>query len=350
MELNPQLGYHSSSINAPYYQCKQCSRLFSDLIEETKSIAASDITLPYRVLTCPLTTNIDNDQLEDLQSNELNDVYKGVLVKNSQKNKNIRNAIEPKRDNVKVTTVYPLSIVKSPLVLEIPNEVQKIRRHPCDMCNKTFGNRKSMMLHRRTHCDSQRSTFVCPEAKCGRIYSSKQACDVHVKQVHQKDGLVCSVCNKRFAIIQTLEVHMRYHTGDFPFGCNLCDKKFAQKGHLTTHMQVKHNNLRYFCTENGCGKVFKNSVSLRNHRYVHSSMPFSCEYCKKGYPQKAKLKTHISSRHGIKKTLEDLESMRVFKDARTRHSLFEIQAQFTDETEGDANKMGDNNEEDDLIV
>lgn len=157
----------------------------------------------------------------------------------------------------------------------------------CLICNKSFVSHNKLSWHMRMH-DKNRKRFVCPIEKCGRIYASKQACDLHYRQTHLDEGVICPVCHKVFSAKQTLEVHMRYHTREFPFQCNLCDRKFAQKGHLTQHVEVKHHNLRYICTEKGCGKIFQNSVSLRNHRYTHSSMPFKCNRCDKQYPQKNK--------------------------------------------------------------
>ncbi|KAI8129882.1 Zinc finger protein 28 [Lucilia cuprina] len=162
-----------------------------------------------------------------------------------------------------------------------------LKSYICKICLKPFESNNRLTWHMRMH-DKNRKRFVCPVQICGRIYASKQACDLHYKQSHLDEGFICLLCHKIFSAKQTLEVHMRYHTKEFPYQCNLCERKFAQKGHLTQHIEVKHQNIRYICTEPDCGKIFQNSVSLRNHAYTHSSMPFKCNRCDKEYPQKNK--------------------------------------------------------------
>ncbi|XP_065362669.1 zinc finger protein 558 isoform X1 [Calliphora vicina] len=201
----------------------------------------------------------------------------------------------------------------------------------CSICQKSFISHNKLNWHMRMH-DKNRKRFVCPVQACARIYASKQACDLHYKQSHLDEGFICPICHKVFSAKQTLEVHMRYHTKEFPYQCNLCERKFAQKGHLTQHIEVKHHNLRYICTEPDCGKIFQNSVSLRNHGYTHSSMPFKCNLCDKEYPQKNKLRAHLMHKHKLDYSLEDLESMRQFNIIRTRHAYVKVQTAATEDS------------------
>lgn len=157
--------------------------------------------------------------------------------------------------------------------------------YACDYCRKVYPNYSRMMSHRRCH-EADRPKFTC--TYCGRLYATKQAMECHIQTAHEKFGFTCSICNKVFAIRKSLEIHVRYHTGDFPYACNLCDRKFAQACHLNTHINVKHNKIRFSCEYPNCGKFFTSSTSLRNHEFTHGVMPFECEYCKRGYPAKAK--------------------------------------------------------------
>lgn len=233
---------------------------------ETQSITNSD-DLPntddIKVEISEITQD-NNEELNNILSESVQLNEKELEIPLEQPNSNQ----ESLEDNL-----YSLSKMKKSTV--------------CLICNKSFVSHNKLSWHMRMH-DKNRKRYVCPVEKCGRIYASKQACDLHYRQTHLDEGVICPVCHKIFSFRQTLEVHMRYHTRDFPFQCNLCDRKFAQKGHLTQHVEVKHHNLRYICTEEGCGKVFQNSVSLRNHRYTHSSMPFKCNRCDKEFPQKNK--------------------------------------------------------------
>nr|XP_014093788.2 zinc finger protein 432 isoform X2 [Bactrocera oleae] len=211
------------------------------------------------------------------------------------------------------------------VVISKKGDIQPRRRFSgkftCDYCQKVFKNRSRMLTHRRSH-ELDRPKYACEE--CGRLYATKQAKDVHVRSFHNRTGLKCPICDKVFVINKLLEVHMRYHTGDFPYVCDICGQKFAQMCHLNTHKNVKHMSVRFSCEHPGCGKYFTSSASLRNHEYSHSSMPFECVHCKRGYPAKAKLKVHIRQKHGIEVTLEQMEEMRKFYVMRSKLNLVKI--------------------------
>ncbi|XP_067635563.1 zinc finger protein 432 isoform X1 [Eurosta solidaginis] len=193
--------------------------------------------------------------------------------------------------------------------------------HSCDYCKKVFKNRSRMLTHRRTH-EPARPKFQCEE--CGRLYTTKQAKNVHVSTIHNQTGLKCPICGKVYVVKKLLDIHMRYHTGDFPYTCEICGRKFAQMCHLTTHKNVKHNSERYACEHTGCGKFFTSSSSLRNHEFSHSEMPFECSYCKRGYPAKSKIKVHIRQKHGMEASLEEIEDMRKFHVMRSKLNLVKI--------------------------
>ncbi|XP_037947773.1 zinc finger protein 182-like isoform X2 [Teleopsis dalmanni] len=205
-------------------------------------------------------------------------------------------------------------------VVEKSNKAGIVKRkrfngqYSCSYCGKSFPNHSRMQIHRVIHEPNNRATFNCEI--CGRLYTSKQAMDVHIKTTHQKTGFPCEICGKVYAIRKGLEIHMRFHNGDFPFHCDLCPKKFAQVCHLNTHINIHHNNLRFYCGV--CGRVFTSSASLRCHEFTHGKMPFDCEMCGNGYPSKAKLKVHIRRKHGLEMDSEQLEKMRKFHVMRSK--------------------------------
>ncbi|XP_075146636.1 uncharacterized protein LOC142221032 [Haematobia irritans] len=213
--------------------------------------------------------------------------------------------------------------------------LQSRKRHmgsfSCDVCHKQYPNYSRMMAHRQCH-EIDRPRYPC--SHCNRMYTTKQAMECHVQTAHDKTGYTCNICKKVFAIRRSLEVHMRFHNGDFPYACNLCDKKFAHIGHLNTHKNVKHNNVRFGCNHPNCGKFFTSSTSLRNHEFTHSTMPFECQYCQRGYPAKAKLRVHIKRKHGIDPSKEEMEEMRKFHVMRSKVNLVKVVPM--DEEDGDA--------------
>uniref|UniRef100_A0A0A1WJV4 Krueppel homologous protein 1 n=1 Tax=Zeugodacus cucurbitae TaxID=28588 RepID=A0A0A1WJV4_ZEUCU len=292
-------------------------------IEEYKPVPAEVISTAKSIVDTTkcfveLTTKIDNN-------NSITKPFECI--------KATETAILPKGCGSKMKNTDPLST--SPIRADtshLPIQIirpQRTSRVCCDYCSKSFPSRSKMLWHRRMH-EPDRPRFNCPFDGCDRTYLSRQSCDLHYKQTHSSpvdyQPLECRLCHKTFAIPQTLEIHMRYHTREFPYECTHCERRFAQKGHLTAHLQVMHNNLRYICPVEGCGKVFKNTISLRNHSFSHTGMPFRCAYCDRGYPQKSKLKVHLKLKHDVVMSIEELETMRKLKSFRTRHTFVKLQA------------------------
>ncbi|XP_036328290.1 zinc finger protein 568-like isoform X3 [Rhagoletis pomonella] len=262
------------------------------LVEELDSVSAESI-LPHSVLYSNDNTNSNSmagstSKSEGLSiysdATPMSDYTTGVSKKDNELSEYTQSQIEEQNSPPSSRACTP----DLPIKIIHPHRAGRIT---CDFCQKSFPSRSKMLSHRRMH-EPDRPRFNCTFEGCDRSYLSRQSFELHYKQTHcSRDDFLpfkCQLCNKAFSVPQTLEVHMRYHTREFPYECQHCHRRFGQKGHLTTHMHVKHNNLRYICPETGCGKVFKNTISLRNHSFSHTGMPFRCAYCDRGYPQKSR--------------------------------------------------------------
>ncbi|XP_036328273.1 zinc finger protein 239-like isoform X1 [Rhagoletis pomonella] len=289
----------AASNKSPDVSSKKPSEIKSTSEESNSEFQSDNITFDYE------STESDIELVNDKQNEE--------------------HIIEKESPTKKKNTESNVEIDVKSLVISKKGEIRERRRYSgkftCDYCQKVFKNRSRMLTHRRSH-EPDRPKFECEE--CGRLYATKQAKLVHVRTFHNRIGHKCPICGKIYVIGKLLEVHMRFHTGDFPYVCDICGQKFAQMCHLNTHKNVKHNSVRYSCEHPGCGKFFTSSSSLRNHEFSHTSMPFECAHCKRGYPAKSKLKVHIRQKHGIEVTLEQLEDMRKFHVMRSRLNLVKI--------------------------
>uniref|UniRef100_A0A1B0G6T1 Uncharacterized protein n=1 Tax=Glossina morsitans morsitans TaxID=37546 RepID=A0A1B0G6T1_GLOMM len=249
------------------------------------------------------------------------DLKSALKVTNSLANHSTPTPAVPDKSEIKMHN-YPETAGE----VNAPSSLNKRTRHigsyECNYCRKSFPNYSRMTIHQRSH-DVDRPKFSCEF--CGRMYSTKQALEVHIRAIHIKSGFSCTICGKIFPVKKSLEIHMRYHTGDFPYVCDLCGRKFAQMCHLNTHKKIKHDSVRFSCDYPDCGKYFTSSNSLRNHEYTHHNMmPFECEFCQQGYPAKAKLKVHIKRKHGQDMSKEQLENMRKFHVMRSKVNFVKV--------------------------
>ena len=103
----------------------------------------------------------------------------------------------------------------------------------------------------------------------------------------------CGSCSKLFSTSHGLEVHVRrsHSEGQRPYSCNICDKTFGHSVSLTQHRAVHSQERSFSCPQ--CGKSFKRSSTLSTHLLIHSdTRPYPCMYCGKRFHQKSDMKKH----------------------------------------------------------
>jgi len=112
----------------------------------------------------------------------------------------------------------------------------------------------------------------------------------------QRDGprnFACPLCGKSFKKSFQLENHRRIHSGDRPFVCHTCGKAFNQEATLRTHLRIHSGSKPHACKE--CGESFVTSFALMSHlQWKHNAgvRPFLCSFCCKAFPTKQALSKH----------------------------------------------------------
>ncbi|KAI4471569.1 zinc finger protein [Holotrichia oblita] len=115
----------------------------------------------------------------------------------------------------------------------------------------------------------------------------------------------CETCQKRFLGSNDLRKHNRIHTNEKPYVCHDCNRGFRQAGSLKNHIASQHSSgvvqssEIYVC--NYCKKVFPIKERLRLHLRVHTGdKPYVCELCPKKFARGGQLvqhrRTHTGSR------------------------------------------------------
>ena len=106
------------------------------------------------------------------------------------------------------------------------------------------------------------------------------------------DTYQCATCRKKFTTPHGLEVHVRRsHSGRRPHECDVCKKTFGHSVSLSQHRAVHTHEKSFTCKQ--CGKCFKRSSTLSTHLLIHSdTRPYPCQYCGKRFHQKSDMKKH----------------------------------------------------------
>lgn len=92
---------------------------------------------------------------------------------------------------------------------------------------------------------NQSPEFHCRATGCGKSYSSKYNLRRHIESNHCK--------NKRFR-------------------CRACGKYLSSRQNLQEHMHTHTRVKPYICREIHCGKSFRQSSQLSNHKKLHKEL------------------------------------------------------------------------------
>ncbi|XP_065084963.1 zinc finger E-box-binding homeobox 2-like [Ochlerotatus camptorhynchus] len=72
--------------------------------------------------------------------------------------------------------------------------------------------------------------------------------------------------------------------------CTVCRKRFPSKSKLSTHMESHGPKDNYTCEK--CDRVFRTASNLAKHRQFHGGEKFSCDRCRRVYATSSMLKAH----------------------------------------------------------
>ncbi|XP_042238525.1 zinc finger protein 271-like [Homarus americanus] len=233
------------------------------------------------------------------------------------------------------------------------NNDSKKGSHACQICEKVFKRKVSLVRHLNTHepqkefkctkCDrkfhqlillsNHLSSGVCDKHKCfmcGKKFRYKRNLSLHCR-VHQTErrkevtegsmGYVtppvgssvpsfprsCPYCDKKLKNQALYERHLRVHWGDLPYLCLRCYTKFANREDLLQHglthnregdLQLGHTQSKKGGLCEHCGKMFTtiSSNPKRNchcHAHKQRPVPVSCDICGRHFDSDDSLINHM---------------------------------------------------------
>lgn len=106
-------------------------------------------------------------------------------------------------------------------------------------------------------------------------------------------------CGKAFLTSYSLKIHVRVHTKQKPFACpeEACEKAFNTRYRLRAHLRL-HNGQTFNCDY--CEKHFTTLSDLKKHRRTHTrEKPYQCPVgCGKAFSASHHMRAHIRTHTG----------------------------------------------------
>eukprot|EP00088_Acartia_fossae_P055605 TRINITY_DN6452_c0_g1_i4.p1 TRINITY_DN6452_c0_g1~~TRINITY_DN6452_c0_g1_i4.p1 ORF type:complete len:544 (-),score=81.76 TRINITY_DN6452_c0_g1_i4:304-1935(-) len=224
----------------------------------------------------------DEDYFYDDEFDQLDDSYEPEVKKERLSGKK-------KRKKKKFTGEY--ADVKS-----FPSR----QPHPCDICGKVLGDRKTYKYHMNIHKGVKPHTCQV----CGYSFRSKISFAHHMLN-HEgvKKPICCDHCGKTFWFRSQLERHLTKHIpnkkpADKNFPCEICGKALSSQVSLTDHLR-NHGDEKPFSCEK-CGDSFKNYKAFNRHK-VKNCNRHTCEVCGETFAGKHAFNKHKNSHLKVEK-------------------------------------------------
>ncbi|XP_050676706.1 zinc finger and SCAN domain-containing protein 26-like isoform X8 [Leptidea sinapis] len=191
----------------------------------------------------------------------------------------------------------------------------------CGAIFYTFGP----LLHHTNKDHKGVSAILCDV--CGQHFKDANLLKLHMKTVHENNGLLCQDCGDKFESRYKLKSHQKYeHNVDKKYKCMECPQMFQSHYKRSRHMAVEHKtreevkcphcpktfvfrsmmmtHLRdthlkvrnYICSV--CGWKAFNSNRLKNHMFKHSGEKnFKCDVCEKMFSTRKIMRAHFIRMH-----------------------------------------------------
>ncbi|XP_028044546.1 zinc finger protein 43 isoform X2 [Monomorium pharaonis] len=158
----------------------------------------------------------------------------------------------------------------------------------CNICDKIFPKRATLLNHERVHGDDK--FYECDD--CGKKLASKSSLMYHKKSMHLRERPhMCHYCGDSFVSREARLIHERIHTGERPYVCKVCNMRYRCSSNLSQHMKI-HTGLKpHKC--HFCNKGFARKGALTVHERIHTGVkPYSCKTCGKSFSQKNDMLKH----------------------------------------------------------
>ena len=106
----------------------------------------------------------------------------------------------------------------------------------------------------------------------------------------------CDQCHKTYASLGSLNIHRKSSHEGVKFACDQCDQQYNDSSNLKRHIRSKHEGIRYACVK--CDYESTDSSTLNRHiKSKHEGVRYACNQCDFHATTQYGLKMHIEAKH-----------------------------------------------------
>ncbi|XP_043285413.1 PR domain zinc finger protein 5-like [Venturia canescens] len=279
------------------YMCGECSNCFPSM-EACREHMIKDHQLTDRV-----SSKTDKKQIESPKKTNQPSFKPSILGARRPKSPTLQENVASKNPSAQ-------SAQQNKKALDLKDREVKCTYRGCPY---KFSTDITMQQHAVCHidvpyCSNIFKCNICKDVK----FTKWRSCSLHLWKKHQIDVdlFQCNICKAyKSATMVKLLTHMRVHSENREFECPDCGKRFKQssqlRNHRVMHLDRKSSDVPRWYTSKTCdlcGKTYADSKCLKNHiQAVHSKLrPYVCNVCGHSSARKAMLQLHLRQHTGDK--------------------------------------------------
>lgn len=165
----------------------------------------------------------------------------------------------------------------------------------------TLAENENIPESKRRRIVHTKHTFECPECSAGM--HSWKLMKSHLWKLHAIDMelYTCDQCGYKTPSLSNMNnIHIKIHGSEKPYLCDTCGKGFKTTKQLGNHKVIHSRKDSGMQTCDTCGRTFHTNRMLRNHiNTVHNKVrPYMCSECGHTAANRSSLKMHLRQHTG----------------------------------------------------
>ncbi|XP_054735702.1 zinc finger protein 99 [Anastrepha obliqua] len=235
-------------------------------------------------------------------------------------------AAETKKCTIYRCVICPARFIAEHRLIAHKREHEGLIPYPCprEGCSKSFNHWNSLSRHLSQH-DGRSFQYECDQDGCGKVYKYKPTLVMHKRKCHklgpELKSHICEICGKVFKSTAILNDHRYTHKdkSERPHACNQpnCVRRFSNKEKLKVHL-MRHAGIKnYVCPHCGLRKTTMNELKVHiNYHTLERTWP--CRFCTQVCNSSGNLRTHVRTVHERAKDYACRHCDRTFAKPDTR--------------------------------
>ncbi|CAG9799969.1 unnamed protein product [Chironomus riparius] len=195
-------------------------------------------------------------------------------TKRSRKRKSRTSQVSEDEKAIDMSSVASIK-QENPLENAVIIDLQPLNQDPesfvCKICNKPFKNKLRLRKHKITHSTDKK--IVC--TACGKKFKRNENLKAHMLH-HEDPKFQCDVCGRYYFDKSSLHHHIKSnHLQTRDYHCQYCSKSYFKISNLNRHILSIHQNQKFLCGVETCGKAFNYKHHCKIHiTRMHRSVKF----------------------------------------------------------------------------